>query len=230
MSDLSLKAWISVLAFASSSVAAELDGVNLRLLEQYDTPLRWDNIEGPPYWISGAPLEFEPSRRLHAANLEPGQCVYLRLPPYSMLRVVTPRVTLHLDDIEIWLSDGSGLYVRQAPASDGDALLIAPDQAQAMVAKIKRPASSSCGVKVAFFVSRRKILEQVAPYRKLLRVCNSTVKLRNEEHKVAECFRVSQRQPRKFFVEAQRGLPLKHGCNIRCANHGCFNAIASQLA
>ncbi len=208
MSDLPWKGWIGVLVLASSLLvaeldAAELDDVNLRLLEQYDTPLRWDNVEGPPRWISGAPLSFEAGDRLHVANLGPGQSVYLKLPPFSMLRVVTPRQKLRLDDIEIWLSDGSGLYVQQAPSlAEQWGRLVnrsgsnAGDGGEDKAIRVRRVRFES-----SVFCLAARILDEVAPYRKVLRVCNSTVKLRGEDREAAEYFRVSPKQPRKFFVE-----------------------------
>lgn len=64
---------------------AGIDGRNLELAERYPVPLRWDNIEGRPYWVGGEAPQGVQER--HVIRLAPGQDSVFRLPAGSRLRL-----------------------------------------------------------------------------------------------------------------------------------------------
>ncbi len=128
--------------------------------------LRWQNIEGVPYWVAGAPLEFEAASQLHAARLIPGGEVLVHLPSGSLLRVAGLGGRLQPQDVQLWVSNGSGLYRAALSAvvtADGSLLLAASDLETSLV-RIVRPTDRATCLDVALFISRRMVPKLAFPY------------------------------------------------------------------
>ena len=104
---------------------AELDEVQSHLLQQYQLPLRWENIEHAPEWVSGVKPHYSLGAGMHIVRLNPGAEVTFRVPPEAAVRLLSPHGTLDPSDVDVWLSDGSGLWANwpAAPSGDGQSLV-----------------------------------------------------------------------------------------------------------
>lgn len=145
-----------------------IDELQLRLDAGREPPLRWDNIEGPPQWMSGAPPRQVREAGMHLIRLEPGSAVTVRLESRSMLRVRSPFAPVATEDLELSVSDGSGLYVEMAArAAGGSDLVLDPEAAHAVLARVARPSSRHDAMELALFASRGEPSGPIA-YRRLL--------------------------------------------------------------
>ncbi|NOT55464.1 MAG: hypothetical protein HOP18_12735, partial [Deltaproteobacteria bacterium] len=147
--------------------AASIDSADLALRNAYAMPLRWENIEGAPYWVAGPRPRYQRKTRLHRVRLEAGEDVIIKLPPQEMLRVRHSRRQFQADDLECWMSDGSGLYVHVPPqfSSDGRSLLVAPQRSETTLVRVRRPLHRQRSITFALFVSRHDTLPSIVPYR-----------------------------------------------------------------
>lgn len=172
------------LALIGIDAGAQVDAVQLRLLSQFELPLRWDNVEpGRRYWEHGAVPTWRAAAGLHAIRLEPGQSVTVRLPAGETLRLHRLDDTLDLGAVSVSLGSGTGLYRQQRlrPSVGGhDWLLAANDNTlqSAQLARITLADGASSGVDLALFVSRRDALGSIAPYRRLISLPGPTQALR----------------------------------------------------
>lgn len=144
--------------FPAGAGAASMapDDIQLKLLRQFELPLRWDQVQARrPYWLGGA---WPPDHQSMAM---------IRVPAGESLRIVAARGQLVADDVEIFLSNGSGSLLRQVPiaASDGRSLLVEGYAHTDGVVHIRRAAEDTVPKRLAFFVSRRDTLGVIAPYR-----------------------------------------------------------------
>ncbi|AKU10099.1 hypothetical protein AzCIB_0194 [Azoarcus sp. CIB] len=167
------------LALLAGGSAAQVDEVQLRLLTQFELPLRWDNVEaGRPYWTRGVQPAWRGTEGLHAVRLAPGESVTVRVPAGESLRVraLDDAAKLALTAVEaltVAFSNGTGLYAGRGPrhSTDGlDWLVDAPDaapQAGPQLARVSLAAGHGEAVELALFVSRREPLGRIAPYRRL---------------------------------------------------------------
>ena len=118
--------------------------------------LRWENLEAAPQWLEGIPPRHLPAKGVHTVRLAPNEATVFRVPRRSMIRVVHPFGPLDRDDIEIWISDGAGLYRRQLSGQSigNTSLLLVPDETAPMIARVTRPATAKCPIEIAIFTSR----------------------------------------------------------------------------
>ena len=157
------------------------DQVQIDMVGRYPLPLRWDNVSSEPLWVEGAKPFSAPGSRardgerhetqMHRVRLAPGESVTVWVPANEGLRVYRPDGRLALADLEIAVSNGSGLYVSAPtqPSAQGDSLLLPSDWPEERLARVSRPARASEAVEVALFVSRREALGELAPYRDVAR-------------------------------------------------------------
>ncbi len=181
---------LATLSFVARADAAELDAVQLRLREQYAAPLRWDNVKGPPLWIAGISTQRLALSRLHVVRLTPGTSTILMLPAESSLRIVSPGSTIARGDVEVWHSDGSGLYVedRIAASEDRRSLIFSPRAIQPLLVRVTRPSQSRGPMTVSLFVSRREELKQTAAYRNVIPFTRPTVTIQSQQAKAGDDF------------------------------------------
>mgnify|MGYP001766192800 FL=1 len=170
--------WVLLALLVGELAGAGPDQVQIAMLGRYPLPLRWDNVAGTPLWVAGAkPFSMpgghvqDPDRhetRMHRVRLSPGESVTVWVPASEGLRIYRPEARLAPGDLEIAVSNGSGLYVTAPvqPAAAGDSLLLPPDWLEERLARVARPAQAREALEVALFVSRREALGELAPYRK----------------------------------------------------------------
>ena len=181
---MSLSGIAGFILLCSSISFAALDNIQSQLLQQYAQPLRWDNVEGEPEWVDGVKPAYNFSRKMHVVHLSPGDSVTLRIPPREMLRLTCFDAQCSREDLDISISNGSGLYafLPVQAAEDTHSLLLSPDASRVLLASIQRPAHSQDAIDVGIFISRRETLGEIAPYRELVKLPTEKVKI-TEDHR-----------------------------------------------
>ncbi|MGL4553249.1 MAG: hypothetical protein ACRC33_18950, partial [Gemmataceae bacterium] len=157
-------------AVAWPAGAAELDEVQSHLLTPHQLPFRWENVAAGPWWVSGIKPAYRHDAGMHLVPLPPGGHVGFYVPPDSAVRVVDPSGELKPDDLEITLSDGTGLHAHLPvqPGGDGRSLVVTPCSPVALIGRVARPRQAERAACVAVFVSRVDPLGEIAPYRCLI--------------------------------------------------------------
>ncbi|MCA9170239.1 MAG: hypothetical protein KDB23_21325, partial [Planctomycetales bacterium] len=174
----SLVILIGLVARPSFVRAVDLDEVESRSPARLSL-LRWDNVEGAPYLLSGVTPKLDRKSRQHLVSLAPGQQTIIHLPTGSSLRAVCAQGKLKPNDLVFWVSIGSGLYRESLSAigsADGSLIVNADDDRPAVV-RVERPASASCALSVSLFVSRRMNGAERASYPCQLVGCEDGVPL-----------------------------------------------------
>lgn len=170
--------------------SSELDDAQLRLLQQYELPLRWDNVDKSPLWVSGMAPSYSVKHRMSTITLKPGSCVNVMLPAYEILRIMNPDGALPPGSVEVSASQGTGLqaYLGLQATTDGRSLLLAPNGPDPLMCRVSLPMASICGLTVAIFVSRRDTLDEIAPYRRQLCLPGCPIKLKRSDKCGSEKF------------------------------------------
>lgn len=140
------------------------EGVRLPpLVDSAGLTLRWDNVEGDPYWAGGMEPVYSIAHGLHAFTLGPGERTMTRLPGNAILRIQLLGASLRPDDLEVWWSNGSGLAVRgEVMRSDTDeTLLFYPAETQAVLVEVLGVGETP--VEVALHVSRIELASADSP-------------------------------------------------------------------
>ena len=77
MKDCGIKLLCFFLAvfLTAAAALAEVDLLFLEQLEKTNQPLRWENIEAEPEWISGIKPKYDLWEQLHIIQLKPGKAV-----------------------------------------------------------------------------------------------------------------------------------------------------------
>lgn len=175
------RALAGALALLAVNAEAQVDPLQLRLLTQFEQPLRWDNVEpGGPYWEKSAQPTWRKDRSYHAIRLEPGQRVLVKVPPWETLRLHDPSGAALPEELSVSLSSGTGLHVAQRPrrSRDGRDWLVEARAGEPQLARVVLAPGAPRSVDVALFVSRHEPLGIVAPYRHPVRLPRPSVKLR----------------------------------------------------
>ncbi len=184
---------LAMAALFPMAASAELDVVQAEMVADDTLPMRWDNVEGAPWYVAGNAPEYASAEDTHIVELKPGASVTIRLPVYETLRIYRPAGPLALADVEVFLSNGTGLYARWQPqrSSDGHSLLIAPQSPDSMLARVGVPANAKTQ-RLALFVSRHESLGKVAPYRGVVSLTDERVGIRRADQRGARTFWIVQ--------------------------------------
>jgi hypothetical protein len=149
--------WVVLAILLPTDAQAMLDYVRHRLLEQYTLSLRWENVKGTPYLLSGECPEFNPFG-ISRVQFDPGEKMLIDLPAGEMLRVHCDEQVLAPEDFFFSLSYGRGVAAGLVPAcsKDGHDLLVAPGVFERTLIHLARPDTVQGGLKVSLFVSRQR--------------------------------------------------------------------------
>ncbi|MEW6713483.1 MAG: hypothetical protein AB1306_00125 [Nitrospirota bacterium] len=187
---------------------AKLDDLQLRLLKQYDLPLRWDNIEGPPQWVSGKKLSYNYDAGLHMAELKPGEFVTFRVPSGETARIYNPECEFSIDDIELAVSNGSGAYsfLPYQFSADLKSIIFSPLNREPSLVRVSRKPDKDEGIKIAFFISRHETQDEIAPYRRMISLPGKFARIHRSGRSVEKNFKlIKPHEPVSFSTkEAQR--------------------------
>ncbi len=168
---------LSVFALITASVSyshsAELDEARHFRLES-GPPVVWENLRDSPQFLFGVKPTYSLKNRLHLCVLEPGESTTFLVPPNEMIRVAEANGKVDWSDVELWTSNGSGLYQRQmsGQCKCGTSLLAAPGAANLTIARICRPADKRCAATIAIFTSRCVAIPVLDTYRMEFKVSN----------------------------------------------------------
>ncbi len=167
-----------------------LDAMQSRLLQQVDVPWRWDNIERGPLWVRGPQPVYHRVWGMHAVSLAPAQTVTLHFPHGRTLRLYHPVRRLARTDLDIAVSNGSGLRVifPTQRSRDGHSWLLPPAVDGPVLVHITRAAQHTTVLAVALFISRHEAPGAMAPYRDLLPLSSAAVRLRRAGEPIEQRF------------------------------------------
>ncbi|MDH3282087.1 MAG: hypothetical protein OEQ18_13295, partial [Gammaproteobacteria bacterium] len=119
---------------------------------------RWINIDGAPGWVAGTPVDQKLKSDWRGTRLKPGGYVALRVPARADLRLVTPAGALNADDLEIAVSNGSGMYrVVPTPQPNSGGHLVLTRTLRERLVRIDRPQHRTEPLTVAAFVNLRDL-------------------------------------------------------------------------
>ncbi|MBI3268607.1 MAG: hypothetical protein HYZ53_06265 [Planctomycetes bacterium] len=190
----------------------EPDEVELRLLQDMASPLHWENVEGAPAWVAGTEPSYRFSLGLHVVSLAREDAVVLRLPARSILRLRSFGLDLDAKDVELWVSDGSGLAANVQPSFSAGlhSLLFAPDSGRTQLVEIRPAADRRGPLELALFLSRRDPPPTVVPYRGVLPLLGPRVGLRRADQAMDTHFgRMACSTPVSVAVEGPARLALE---------------------
>ncbi|MCF7970138.1 MAG: hypothetical protein K9L22_03105 [Methylococcaceae bacterium] len=195
-----------------SPVYADLDAMQVRMLDSYALALRWDNIESAPEWIGGEEPVYSADWGFDAVSLEPEQATLVYLEPYQTLRIYNPDITLQTSDFLVSLSNASGLAVAQplSISSDQHSLLLMNNASAAQWVHIQRAKTAEKVLTVGLFVSRTETLPELAPYRDSVFLSDPWVFLKDKDYQLPELSWLRQpNQVSQFEITGPTRLVLK---------------------
>lgn len=205
---LTLGSLLSLALFAPPGFGVT-DAMQLRALEPYQQALRWDNVDGHPFWVNGNQPVYLGDAHMHGIHLTPGQYSIIHLPAYETLRLYAPDKALNPESLRVYLSDGSGLYVERSlqQATDGKSWLLSPRAAAASLVYIEAREAQEFAV----FVSRREPVGEVAPYPSFIALPAELVWLSRESLHLPEPYwQLPAHQPQRISVQGPARLLLRN--------------------
>ena len=150
---------LSLLA-ASTNWPHVLHAQELDETRQQRAPLKaqivWDNVVDDAQFVSGIRPVRSFGQRASRINLEPGKFVEFFVPAHELVRVVSCDDSTVRGKVEVWTSDGSGMYRLQngAISTDGRSMIAAPDHSHVSTARVRcRPGCGTAAIEV--YTSRR---------------------------------------------------------------------------
>jgi hypothetical protein len=191
---------------------AKLDDLQLRLLKQYDLPLRWDNIEGAPQWISGKKPSYDRGAGFHIVELKPGEFMTFRVPVGETARIYNPECEFKNDDIELSVSNGSGLYsfLPYQLSSDLKSIIFSPLNREPSLVRVSRKHDKDEGIKIALFISRRDTLGEIAPYRKMISLPGKFARIYRSGRSVEKNFKfIKPHEPVSFKTKKAQRIAIE---------------------
>ena len=151
-----LAVWLFICANVTNCFSQELDIANhVRVPGQ--APLVWDNVLPDRQWLRGVEPVRKKREKLHSVLLQPGQWTEFLVPANQLVRAVTLDRSVS-DGIEIWTSNGSGMYrhVTSAISSDRRSVIAAPGEADFSTARVQLSSKCNSPRLVGLFTSRRQ--------------------------------------------------------------------------
>lgn len=200
--------------FAASPVQAEIAPWLLEFLDRYNIPLRWDNVEGTPEWISGVLPRYSSEYKCHAVTFRPGEDVLIRVPSRSMVRVYgSTGDTLGDPTLKAFVSDGNGLFMERSVirGEDGRSWLLHTGLEKNGLVRFFLPSSAGGPVQAALFVSRYESAGNPRPYRNLVELSAPVVQVREKYLDAGRLFqRLSAERPYQVRVKGPLRMLLEH--------------------
>ena len=147
----------AIVLFAEAAWTQNIDQAEIELRRIAGAPLRWDNVEGAPFWLAGKAPSYSLRRGVHTFVLGSAQFALIRLPRGESLRLVSEGRKLAPTDIDLMVSNGSGLFLQfdPLPVQDGS-LAFVPDINEELVVKLSLPERRKDPMEFAVYVSRHE--------------------------------------------------------------------------
>lgn len=192
-------------------VQAAIDGVEAAR-RSAGTALRWENIKGAPYWISGAAPSASAQRGWHAVELKGNQGVAVHVPARAMLRIIAEQEgTQQAPAISI--SDGTGLALEHQPipGADGRSWLVKTDGAHPAVIHLHRAGQPGTPQRLALFLGTMEAPADPLAYRHELPLKGERVRAREANEALARSYvRVAAEQEFAIAVRGPGRLMLEY--------------------
>ena len=121
-------------------------------------PLKWENLTDGLQHIAGPVPRFNRAYKLSIVDLSPGESVDFQVPENEYIRVLSCGPKTVADDVlQLWTSDGTGLFRKLKPAISTDAMSMvgAPDDPGISIGRVLCSPNSPCSMTVAVFTSAR---------------------------------------------------------------------------
>ena len=200
------------------SFAQELDETR-----QHRAPVKaqivWDNITDSGQFLCGIEPDYSMRHRKSVAALKGGSFVEFFVPSHELVRVVSCNTKI-LDQVEIWTSNGSGIYRKQkaAVSQDGYSMVAAPNQSGTSIARVWRPAHLAGEICIAAFTSRRKTPQLLDYYQCPIEQSGAKVEIQSglaaRDYKFVpadQSRRLQTRGPKRLRIETR----LKYNSDIQ---------------
>jgi len=207
--------WVLLSYFFFQGIAySTIDDLENKLREEEPIQLRWDNIDGEPFWISGPSPHYDAEHGFNVVTLSSKEPVTVRLTKEAYLRIRVPSETLSPCDLEVLVSNGSGLYAEQKLMVSGNDMILAPANYEDLIVKVSLKPSKKTSVQVGLFLSRYEPPAPMAPYRTHLESSDESIKLLSHttgvpENSIYESFYALNPQRKAILeVEGPRRLNL----------------------
>ncbi len=121
-------------------------------------PLKWENLSDGLQHIAGPKPRFNRAYKLSIVELSPGEAVDFQVPENEFIRVLScGDTTVAEDTLQIWTSDGTGLFRKLTPAVSTDqmSMVAAPDDAGISIGRVLCSPVAPAPMTVAVFTSAR---------------------------------------------------------------------------
>ncbi len=121
-------------------------------------PLKWENLTDGLQHIAGPAPRFNRAYKLCTIDLSPGESVDFQVLENEYIRVLSCGPETIADDmLQLWTSDGTGLFRKLKPAisTDATSMVGAPDDPRISIGRVLCSPNSPCAMTVAVFTSAR---------------------------------------------------------------------------
>ena len=180
------------LLLASAVMSAQVDEPQLAVLDEYETPYRWENVEGAPVWLEGQTPHRVWRSGLHVIELEPGEFATVRLPAGGVLRAYRLDDVWRPDEVQFFRSDGQGLWAEGDPvrSKDGRSLVDVDDRGrhQAQLVRVERSSEQPGPIRFALFVGRYHTFGAIVPERERIEGPEEGISIRRPQRRDEDRF------------------------------------------
>lgn len=205
---------ILIVMFIPLKTFSMLDDTDLRLEKQFNIPLRWDNVEDEEPWLDGVKPVLNKGFGFHTVTLRCNEYITLRLYNGEPLRIYNLREGFKGDELEISLSNGSGIYITYPYNIDVEqrSILLNPPERIPYLIRIENPCRRCAeeDIEIALFVLRHEYLDDVAPYRDFIELPLDKVRIQQTDKLPSDDFYLLMPyEPVSVKVEGGAGFSLE---------------------
>jgi len=171
--------FVILLLLTSASIFAEVDELQSQLLSSYDVPFRWDAVSDKEYWVKGNKPLYEPKTDTYKIRLNPGEFTIVRIPRGENLLLDSHSDFCEAENFGLSFSQGTGLYIKsffKHSEKEKKGLFITENFSESVsLARIENRKNHI--IDISLFVSKKKLLSELAPYRDVISLPGKTVLL-----------------------------------------------------
>lgn len=217
--------WIALFSGIVDTANGQQLDVNTKRRYSNRVPIAWENVSECCQSVDGIDPEWSGEKRQHVVDLLPGQSTDFLLPPNEMVRVLGwDQGCLSSGEVELWLSDGSGLMrkLNVARTTDARSIVAAPDYSAWTVARLRRSPHADGSARFAIYTSRRTVNRGLDSYQGNLLNCGNQVEIHDD----------SDKRPRSYIVikpgDRVKVGKRKNDSRVRFETRLDYNNDASQ--
>ncbi|WP_372369622.1 hypothetical protein [Candidatus Uabimicrobium sp. HlEnr_7] len=207
-----MKFFLGALIVFFSFAKTQIDESNHQLSQQYDTALRWDNIENEMDTIYTQRASFCKNCQINYINFLPHGEIRILLDKWSALRIISPE-EMPRNALEVSYSSGLGIYqqIEGKATNNKNEYVYAPQLPQPCIVKIYRPGYYQKSLLAGVFVARYQPLEKIAPNRNLHCFSNNHLDIRKSWELHSKSFwEIKPSEPITFRIKGSRRLEIQN--------------------